>query len=193
MDFIIGLVGDGFVLVAADTAQARSVVVMKRDLDKMIPITDRVLMLTAGDIADATNFGEFIQANLRLQEFRNGVKTSTWGAANYVRRQLADALRTREAYKVDLLLAGCDEGVGPQLFFMDNMAALNKVPFGAHGYGSFFTLSTLDRYYRPGLSLPEAKEVLSKCIAEVNKRFMVNLPDFKIRVVTAEGIRDETL
>ena len=52
---------------------------------------------------------------------------------------------------MNLLLAGYDKVEGPSLYFMDYLASVNKVPFGAHGYGSFFTVSILDRHYREGL------------------------------------------
>ena len=42
-----------------------------------------------------------------------------------------------------------------------------QLPFAAHGYGAMFTLSILDRHYRPNLTLEEAKDLLKKCIAEV--------------------------
>lgn len=53
-------------------------------------------------------------------------------------------------YHVNLLLAGYDEHDGPALYYMDYLASLAKVPFAAHGYGAFLTLSILDRYYKPG-------------------------------------------
>jgi hypothetical protein len=37
MDSLFGLVGDGFVLMAADTNAARSILVFKRDEDKVGP------------------------------------------------------------------------------------------------------------------------------------------------------------
>ena len=48
---------------------------------------------------------------------------------------------------VNLLMAGYDKQDGPALYFMDYLASMDKCPFAAHGYGSFFTLSILDRYY----------------------------------------------
>lgn len=54
-------------------------------------------------------------------------------------------------YFVNLLLAGYDKDEGPSLYFMDYLASVNKVPFGAHGYGSFFTVSILDKHYREGM------------------------------------------
>jgi len=56
-------------------------------------------------------------------------------------------------YMVNLLLAGYDKDEGPSLYFMDYLASLNKVPFAAHGYGSMFTVSIMDRHYHPGETL----------------------------------------
>ena len=57
---------------------------------------------------------------------------------------------TQDAYQVNMLLGGCDKTEGGVLFFMDYLSALVEVPFAAHGYGSFFSLSIMDRYYDPG-------------------------------------------
>ena len=35
--------------------------------------------------------------------------------------------------------------------------ATAQVPFGCHGYGCFFTLSTMDRYYHPDMTLTEVR------------------------------------
>jgi 20S proteasome alpha/beta subunit len=56
---------------------------------------------------------------------------------------------------VNLLIGGCDkadkgEAGGPHLYYMDYLAAMVEVPFAIHGYGSFFALSILDRFYREG-------------------------------------------
>ena len=47
-------------------------------------------------------------------------------------------------------MAGYDKTEGPSLFFMDYLASMNKCPFAAHGYGAFFSLAILDRFYTEG-------------------------------------------
>jgi len=47
--FLVGIVGDGFTLVAADTQQARSVIMMKKDLDKMVKLSSSTIMLLGGE------------------------------------------------------------------------------------------------------------------------------------------------
>ena len=54
--------------------------------------------------------------------------------------------------------------------------------FAAHGYGSFFILSTMDRYYKDDMTRDEALDLLKLCIKEVQSRFIVNLNSFSVKV-----------
>lgn len=95
---------------------------------------------------------------------------------------------------MNLLFAGYDEtpeGVGaPSLYFMDYLSSCVKLPFAIHGYGSFFGLSICDKYYRADMNEQEAVALLHKIIAEIQKRFLVNLPAFHVRVIGKNGIKD---
>ena len=52
----------------------------------------------------------------------------TNAAANFTRRNLADYLRSRTPYQVNLLIAGFDNDTGkPELYFMDYLASMIKV------------------------------------------------------------------
>ncbi|XP_050402829.1 proteasome subunit beta type-2 [Patella vulgata] len=190
MECLIGLQGKDFVLVASDNISARSIVSMKQDQDKMFPLSDKLLMLVCGESGDTAQFAEYIAKNIQLYKMRNGYELSPSAAANFTRKQLADALRSQTPYQVNLLLAGYDKEDGPGLFYMDYLASLNKVPFGVHGYGGFFSLSVMDRFYRKDLTQPEAMKLLQQCIDELSKRFIVNMSSFNVRMVTKDGIQN---
>ena len=49
MDSIIALTGDGFTMCAADTSNARSIVVMKDDVDKIMELDKHRLLCMAGE------------------------------------------------------------------------------------------------------------------------------------------------
>ncbi|KJE88914.1 proteasome beta 2 subunit [Capsaspora owczarzaki ATCC 30864] len=194
MDCIIAISGKDFVVAAADAMAARSIVVMKSDHEKMVQMSPHLLQVCNGPSGDVVQFSEFIQKNIKLYQMRNGFALSPHAAAHYTRDQLARALRSSGAYQVNLLLAGYDTiNKQAELYFMDYLAALVKVPFGAHGYASHFVLSLLDRYYTPEVTLDEALRLMKMCIAEVQKRLVINLPKFTVRVVDAQGTRDVTL
>ncbi|XP_022102415.1 proteasome subunit beta type-2-like [Acanthaster planci] len=190
MEFLIGIQGDGFVLVASDMTAGRSVFLLKHDQEKMYKMSDKLLMLCAGETGDTVQFAEYIQKNIQLYRMRNGYELSPHAAAYFTRKNLADFLRSRTPYAVNMLLAGYDDNEGPALYFMDYLASLNKVPYGAHGYGAMFTLSIMDRLYRKDLKQEEALDILKKCLAEVQKRFLINLPAFQVKVVNKDGIHD---
>jgi 20S proteasome alpha/beta subunit len=72
MECVIGITGKDFVLIASDTNQAHSIVVMKQDDDKMFKISQRGAMLVTGDPGDKVQFAEYIQRNLQLYKMVNG-------------------------------------------------------------------------------------------------------------------------
>jgi 20S proteasome subunit beta 4 len=79
--------------------------------------------------------------------------------------------------------------VGPSLYYMDYMASMHKMDFAAHGYGSYFTFSIFDRYYKKDMNLEQGIELMQKCIKELQQRFLVNCPNFICKVVDKNGTR----
>ncbi|KAI8801373.1 nucleophile aminohydrolase [Cladochytrium replicatum] len=190
MEVLIGITGKDFVLLAADTTSARSIVIMKEEEDKTRELNKHNLLLTIGEAGDAVQFAEYIQRNIKLYEIRNGVPLSTKAVAAYTRREMADSLRSRNAYQVNILIGGVDPKTGaPELYWSDYLAASQKMPFATQGYASYFVMSTMDRYWRADLELAEARALLQKCFDELKKRFIGNLPKFLIKVVERDGIR----
>ncbi|XP_061665352.1 proteasome subunit beta type-2 isoform X2 [Syngnathoides biaculeatus] len=156
----------------------------------MFKLSEKILLLCAGEAGDTVQFAEYIQKNVQLYKMRNGYELSPTAAANFTRKNLAEYLRSRTPYHVNLLLAGFDDADGPGLYYMDYLSSLAKAPFAAHGYGAFLTLSILDRYYKPDLTRVEAVDIMKNCIEELNKRFTLNLPSFTVRLIDKEGIHD---
>lgn len=91
-----------------------------------------------------------------------------------------------------MLFAGYDESEGgrPSLYFMDYLSSCVKLPFAIHGYGSYFGLSICDKYYKPDMNEQEAVVLLNKILVEIQKRFLINLPSFHVRVVSKTGVKD---
>ena len=73
---------------------------------------------------------------------------------------------------------------------MDYLAAMIKAPFATHGYGGVFSMAIMDRYHRPDMTVEEAYDVLKKCVAEIQLRLIVNLPNFQVKILDKNGIRD---
>lgn len=95
MEALIGIVGQDFVLMAADRIAARSIVVMKGAEDKFRLLSPRMAMTYAGEPGDTVQFAEYIQRNIKLYAMRNEVELGTEAASHFIRRALADSLRTK--------------------------------------------------------------------------------------------------
>ncbi|CAF2076875.1 hypothetical protein HID58_043445 [Brassica napus] len=191
----MGLVGKGFAIVAADTSAVHSIMLHKNNEDKIMLLDSHKLVAASGEPGDRYfEFGglirvEYVQKNVSLYKFRNGIPLTTAAAANFTRGELATALR-KNPYSVNILMAGYDNESGASLYYIDYIATLHKVDKGAFGYGSYFSLSTMDWHYRSDMSVEEAIELVDKCILEIRSRLVVAPPNFVIKIVDKDGARD---
>ncbi|KAI0325193.1 N-terminal nucleophile aminohydrolase [Cubamyces sp. BRFM 1775] len=191
MDISFALTGKGYVIVAADTTAARSIVKMKVDEDKIKVLSPHLLMAFSGEPGDTVQFAEYIERNIRLYQIRNTYALRPPSAASWIRRALADSLRSRRPYAVNLLVGGYDTSTHtPHLYWIDYLGTMSEVPFAAHGYGAYFALSLLDRYHDPEAPLEEGLATLRRCLDEVAKRLVVTPEKYKVKVVDKDGVRE---
>ncbi|PCH37564.1 N-terminal nucleophile aminohydrolase [Wolfiporia cocos MD-104 SS10] len=194
MDISFALTGKGYVLIAADTTAARSIVKMKSDEDKIKVLSPHLLMAFSGEPGDTVQFAEYVERNMRLYHIRHNHELRPPAAASWIRRSLADSIRSRKPYAVNLLLGGYEPRERtPHLYWIDYLGTLATVPFGAHGYGAYFALSLLDRYHDPEATLEEGLATLRRCIDEVSKRLVVSPGKYKVKIVDADGVREVEL
>lgn len=111
-----------------------------------------MLIAAIGDTGDAIQFTEYISKNLALYKMRNGYELGPKAAAHFTRRNLADYLRSRTPYHVNLLVAGYNEKEGPELHFIDYIANAKSLDYAGHGYGGIFAASIFDRYHHASKS-----------------------------------------
>ncbi|KAH8241831.1 hypothetical protein KR026_005539 [Drosophila bipectinata] len=190
METLLGIKGPDFVMLAADTTHARSIIVMKDDQNKIHKVSDNLLISTIGESGDTEQFTEFISKNIALYKMRNGYDLSPRAAAHFTRKNLAEYLRSRTPYQVFMFVAGYDSNDGPELTFIDYLASAKSVNYAGHGYGAIFASSIYDRYWYPNITQAEAYDVLKKCVVEIQKRLVINLPNFTVSVVDKEGVRN---
>jgi 20S proteasome subunit beta 4 len=158
------------------------------DETKIHKISDNLLIGAVGDAGDTIQFVEYISKNILLYKMRNGYELSPKSAAYFTRKNLADYLRTRYAYNVNMLVAGYDKNEGSVLSYIDYIANTLSVDRGAHGYGGMFCGSILDRHHYPDITQDEAYEVMRKCAREIQTRLIISQPKFHVMVVDGNGV-----
>lgn len=88
---------------------------------------------------------------------RNNMELSPAATANFVRGELASALRSRKPYTVNLLLGGYDTIADkPTLYWIDYLASQAPLPYAAHGYAQYVPPAALSNAapLAPFLTLP---------------------------------------
>lgn len=89
----MGIRGPDFVLVCTDTSAVHSIITIKQDEDKIVPVDSHKVFCIAGEAGDRVQFSEYIIANVKLYALRNSTSLSTKSVAHYARGELATALR----------------------------------------------------------------------------------------------------
>lgn len=176
-----------YVLLAADASVARSIVVFKQDEDKIVFVDKTKAVALAGPQADTEVFSQYIAKNLALYRLNNHLTLDTHGTANYVRQELATALR-KGPFQVDLLLGGADPATSTvSLYRMDYLAALSKVNYSACGYCAFFLMSLLDHAWKEGMDEEAGLALVKECMKEIQTRFLMQQKNFTVKFIYNSG------
>lgn len=66
------------------------------------------------------------------------------------------------------MVAGTDADTAiPHIYWIDHLSSMCPLNFAAHGYASYFCMSTMDRYWKEGMSLAEVKGLMRKCMEQL--------------------------
>ncbi|KAF1996116.1 N-terminal nucleophile aminohydrolase [Amniculicola lignicola CBS 123094] len=191
-EVLLGITGKDFTIIAASKAAMRGATVLKASDDKTRALNSHSLMAFSGEAGDTVQFAEFIQANIQLYSMRNSMELSPSATANFVRGELASALRSRRPYTVNLLLGGYDEIADkPTLYWIDYLASLAPVPYAAHGYAQYYCLSLLDKHHHPDIDFAQGMKILRMCSEELKRRLPIDFKGLMVKIITKDGIREE--
>ncbi|VEU23063.1 DEKNAAC104090 [Brettanomyces naardenensis] len=189
MEVVLGIRAKDGVILATSKAFTRGISVLKATDDKTRILNDYNILGFTGEGGDTTQFADYIQANIQLSTMREGTELNSKAIASYVRYELAKSLRTRKPFQVNVMLAGLDKREEPFLSLIDYLGTRVDLPYAAHGYAAFYTMSLLDRHYTPDISVEDGLKLLDMCEKELVKRFPMEFKGLLVKVVDKKGIR----
>jgi 20S proteasome subunit beta 4 len=192
METLIGIACEDHVILAGAAFANMSILQLKNDEDKLHKIDTRMVLGATGEQGDRVNLAEYIARNLALNETRSHRPNTGPTTAHYIRRVLADSLRSRSMYQVNALLGTFDiagSDLGPHLYFLDYLGTMHQVPYATQGFAGSFCMAVLDRYYKRNQTVEESVHLLKRCVAEVRDRVVINNCQFFVKVIDAKGVR----
>ena len=196
MEFLLGIRGRDFVLLASDLLSIRSIMVLSSEKSKFTSLAPTLLFSCVGEAGEADRIKEKLTAESNLAALRMGGRHwSPSEAAHISRTIISKSLRTRSPYGVNLLVAGVnqttnngkDNNSSGELFWIDHLGSLQPLPFAVHGYGAYFSMGLLDAQYSPDLSPSDAIELVANIVHELQTRFVIQMPKLELRLVNASG------
>ena len=189
MDCVFGIQGNDYILLAGDRASVSNSIIKLQDTDhKILKLTDSQMIACVGEAYDKKNFSKYIKANMENYYFQNGQRLTTDETAAYIRKELAEGIRS-SPHQCNCLVAGFDVD-GPKLYWLDYLGSYAKLLKAAHGYGAYFLYGLMDNFYKKDLSLKDGEMIITKCINELKTRFSINMVDFDVFKITKDGIED---
>ena len=139
-------------------------------------------------------FGDYIQKNLAYLEYKNGVKLSIDDTANFIRHELAEAIR-KGPYSVNCLLAGF-EGNEPRLYWLDYLGSVVELKKAAHGYAEFLTSTVMDTletrvilFLMKEITEEQGINIMDRCLNSMKERFVMTQNSFTVKIIKKDGIR----
>jgi proteasome beta subunit len=185
----IGLVCADGVILAADKRASMGYMIASRTVEKILPITDKIAMTTAGLVGDAQMLAKYLRAEMELYEVRRQREVTLKAAGT----MLANILFGQRPYSfyVQLLLAGSDP-TGYHLYSLDPSGSLIEDKYTSTGSGSVFAFGVLEDKFKENMPLKEALTVITRALKAALARDIATGDGMDIWLINDKGIKKYT-
>ena len=184
---------EGIVTAADKRATAGHMVVM-RDVEKVVPISDTMLLTISGSVSDAQLLIKYIRAELKLNSLRLNRMNTVKEAANLLGQIVYSGVRQMIPSITHFLLSGKDEdGFHIYEIFVDGSVNAIK-DFVSSGSGSIYALGLLEGEYTQNMSIDEGIALIKRALNSALLRDTASGNGADIFTVTEQGIeKKETI
>ncbi len=184
----VGITFENGVVIGAEKRVLWGYTVVSKTGKKVFPITDNIVVGSAGVSGDYQMLSSFLVAESNLFELENRRAITVNAAAQL----LSNILFSRKymPYLTQTLIGGVDSD-GSHLYSLDLAGSLIKETYAAVGTATSLVLGVLEANYREDLSKEEAIELAVKAIRSAARRDSMSGEGIDLLIVTPEGIESK--
>lgn len=183
----VGLSTNTAVVFAADKRATMGNLIAHKFVEKVVPITDSIIMTIAGLVGDAQMLIKYLKSEIRLYELRSGDKITTKAAATLLGNILYGNRFSPFPFYVQLLLGGKDrEGFSLYTLTPDGAVIIDK--YIATGSGSLLAYSQLDSSYKQDMTEEEAIKLVVKAVNAAMKRDIYSGEGIDVFTISDKGL-----
>ncbi|AWR94601.1 archaeal proteasome endopeptidase complex subunit beta [Acidianus brierleyi] len=162
----VGLVTKTAVVLAADRRASAGSFVANKMVRKILYITDKIGVTTAGSVADLQFIYNYLKNLYHFNYISGNRPTSIKSLSTYLANVLSQTKYL--PYVVQILIGGYDDA--PRLYNLDYFGDMTEEKYVATGSGSPVAMGVLEDDYNENLSEDEAMDLAGRAILSAIKR-----------------------
>ena len=189
----VGIVCKDGIVLGADMRATAGNLIVNKETEKVVRITDNIIVTMAGTVSDAQLLCKYLSAELNLMKIRNNHEPTVKEEANLMSSFVYGNIRKMSMIPgvAHFLMAGKDNS-GYYLYdiFADgSLTEENK--FVTSGSGSVFALGVLESTYKENMSVSDGVDLVFKSINAALQRDTYSGNGINIFTVTKDGVKKE--
>jgi proteasome beta subunit len=189
---VVGLLGDDYVILAADKRASMGKYIASHDVEKVKPLTDHIAVTTAGTVSTIQLVEKVARSRLRLKTLESKRKVKVKEAASLLTNINFRNMRTPFPEIASFLVGGFDDD-GPHLFDVAPDGAMYELPddtgYRAGGSGRMMAQSILDDAWEQGMSKDDAISLAQRAIEAAVQRDAGSGSGFYLAVIDDDGFQ----
>jgi proteasome beta subunit len=185
----LGIVCKDGVVIAADKRATAGGFIVAKDVDKVVQITDSIVITTAGAVSEIQLFIKLLRAELTLKNIKTNRINTVKEAANISARMVYETARQYFSGVTHFLMAGYDK-LGTHLYEISSDGTLLELKdYVSSGSGSPMVYGILEHQYKDTITTKEAEDLAVKAISASMQRDSFTGNGIDVMTVTKDGIK----
>ncbi len=186
----VGIICEDSVILGADKRATAGNMVVHKEVDKVIPVGDRMAVTTAGSVSDIQKLLRIIKAELKLKNIRSKRGSTVKEAASLLSNMVYRNVRQLFPSVSHFLFGGVEEE--PELYDIFPGGSITRIDdFVASGSGSVFAYGVLETNYEENMSKEEGVELAKKAIMAALERDSASGNGIDIYSIDKDGLHEE--
>lgn len=190
----VGLLGKGFVVLAADKRATAGNLIVDKNTKKVESIASNVAVTTSGTVSDLQLLVRYVKAELRIKDVRTGRDSTVREAANLLAGMTYGTIRRYSGILgvCHFLLGGYDSN-GEQLYEIYPDGSIMNLPkdsgFVASGSGSVLAYGVLEDQWKKEMSESEAVQLAVRAVNAALQRDTGSGQGVDVFVIDKSGVK----
>jgi proteasome beta subunit len=181
---------DGVVL-AADKRVTAGYLVANKKFNKIVEITDKIAVTTAGTVSDVQLLVKLLRAELKLRDIRTNRESYVPEAVNLLSSLVYNNIRKFSTIPgISHFIVGGTDTNGQHVFDVGADGSVTEVDdYVSSGSGSVMAYGVLETLYKENMSVNDAMDVAKKAINAAVQRDIASGNGIDIVVINDKGLK----